>query len=183
MVTTGRVTAQIDTETPVAVDVIGIGAGVVDRLKELGYKVTGVNVGAAARYSNGKPMMDATGTFTYVNLRSYLWGMLRDSLNPDNPHALALPDDDRLIGDLTAPKFTYTSSGQIKVESKDEIRKRIGRSTDAADAVALGEYVNPNRPSVPQKVTPQVVHDNPFYGGMGEPVRRIYKYESDRGFY
>ncbi len=55
-----------------------------------------------------------------------------------NPDAIALPpDNDRLTGDLCAPKYTDTSDGKIKVESKDAIRKRLKRSTDGGDAVAL----------------------------------------------
>ena len=46
-----------------------------------------------------------------------------------------LPDDDRLIGELAAPKWTVHNGSVIVVESKDEIRKRLGRSTDRADAV------------------------------------------------
>lgn len=148
MQTAGRIAAQVRKTTPVGVDVIGIGAGVVDRLKELQYHVTGVNVASAALNWQGQPETDRTGTFQFVNLRSYLWWMLRDNLNPDNPDALALPADDILTGDLTAPKYTYTSKGLIKVESKDELRARLGRSTDAADALALAEYVNPRRPGV-----------------------------------
>ena len=49
--------------------------------------------------------------------------------------SLALPPDDLLIGDLVAPRYSVTSTGKIQVESKDEIRKRLGRSTDSGDAV------------------------------------------------
>jgi hypothetical protein len=43
--------------------------------------------------------------------------------------------DDLLIGDLTAPRWSVNSSGRIQIESKDDIRKRLGRSTDSGDAV------------------------------------------------
>lgn len=46
-----------------------------------------------------------------------------------------------MTGDLCTPTFSYTSSGQIKVESKDDIRKRIQRSTDGADALGLALYL------------------------------------------
>lgn len=151
MQTTGRaiVAAGGSKDVPIGVDVIGVGAGVVDRLKEQKYSVTGVNAASAAKDDNGQSYKDTTGTFEFINMRSYLWyGVLRWALDPDNPEPLALPPDDRMIGDLTAPKFSYTSKGQIQVESKDDIRKRLRRSTDAADAVALAEYVNPDRPGV-----------------------------------
>lgn len=140
MQTAGRVAARVDRDTPVAVDVIGIGAGVFDRLKEQGYNVNAVNAGEAARLPDGKPMTDASGELNFLNVRSALWWLMREALDPTNPDALALPPDDTLTGDLTAPKYGYTSRGQIQVESKDDIRKRIGRSTDAADALALALY-------------------------------------------
>lgn len=143
MQTAGRVAARVDKQTPVAVDVIGIGAGVADRLKELQYKVTGVNVSESATDEQNKPLKDSTGLLEFFNLRSYILWRLRDALNPDNPAALALPPDDKLTGDLTAPKYTYTSKGQIKVESKDELRKRLGRSTDGGDAVGLALFISP----------------------------------------
>lgn len=122
MQTAGRVAALVSGGIPAGVDVIGIGAGVVDRLKELGRNVTGVNVAQAARDKRGNPLKDTTDTFEFVNLRSYMWWLLRGNLNPDNSNALALPSDDKLTGDLVAPQYGYTA-GQIKVEAKDDIRK------------------------------------------------------------
>jgi hypothetical protein len=60
---------------------------------------------------------------------------MRERLDPSGGFLLELPPDDLLTGDLTAPKWRVTSGGRIQVESKDDIRKRIGRSTDSADAV------------------------------------------------
>lgn len=141
MQTTGRVAAIVDKRIPVAVDVIGIGAGVTDRLKELEYNVTGVNVASSAVDTRKQLLKDITDTFTFINLRSYIWWLMRDMLNPLNPDCIALPPDDDLTADLVAPKYVYTSTGQIKVESKDDIRKRLKRSTDGADAVGLALFV------------------------------------------
>lgn len=137
MQTTGRVVAKLgaNKSIPVGVDVIGIGAGVVDRLRELEYNVTGVNV------AEGTDETDQSGELGFANLRSAIWWRLRERLDPANDNLLALPDDDELIGDLTAPKYGYNSRGKIQVESKDEIRKRIGRSTDSADALGNAVYV------------------------------------------
>jgi len=134
MQTAGRVAATVGKNVRVAIDTIGIGAGVYDRLRELGYSVLPVNVAEATDAT------DSSGELMFVNLRSAVWWKLREALDPDNPNALAIPDDPLLIGDLTAPLWTYTSNGRIKVESKDDIRKRIGRSTDAADALALAYH-------------------------------------------
>lgn len=141
METTGEVILRVKDKTiHTLVDVIGIGAGVVDRLREQGYNVTGVNVGESAKDDYGRVLTDESGELKFANLRSLIWWMLRERLDPNGVDPLALPLDDRLTGDLTAPKWTVTSSGTIKVESKDEIRKRIGRSTDAADALGLALY-------------------------------------------
>lgn len=111
------------------VDVIGIGAGVVDKLRENGLTVSAFNA------SEGTKRRDRTGELGFTNVRSAAWWSLREQLDPAYGATLALPDDDMLIGDLTAPHWRVLSGGKIQVESKDDIRKRLGRSTDSADAV------------------------------------------------
>ncbi len=64
------------------------------------------------------------------------WG-LREALDLATDPKLELPPDDTLIGDLTAPHLSVTSASLIQVERKDEIRKRLGRSTDLLDAIAM----------------------------------------------
>ncbi len=108
------------------VDVIGIGAGVVDRLRELNRDVLPFN---AAEHTERK---DKSGELGFADVRSAAWWNLRELLESE---PIALPPDDELIGDLVAPKWRVMSGGKIKVESKDEIRKRIDRSTDNGDAV------------------------------------------------
>ncbi|HOL44470.1 MAG TPA: hypothetical protein PK659_09480 [Methanothrix sp.] len=113
------------------IDEVGMGSGVVDRLREqgLGHAVRGINTGERARDPE-----------RFANLRAELWWNLRELLNPDtraNPDPLQLPPDDELLADLTAPRYRYTSRGQIQIESKDEMRRRGVRSTDLADAVCL----------------------------------------------
>lgn len=130
MQTTGRAMAALGTSgaRPV-VDVIGVGGGVVDRLRELGITVDAFTAGASTDHK------DRSGEVGFVNCRSAAWWNVRELLDPAFGSQIALPDDDLLIGDLVSPKYKYTSKGLIQVESKDDIRKRIGRSTDSADAV------------------------------------------------
>jgi hypothetical protein len=117
---------------PVAVvDVIGVGAGVVDRLRELQRPVKPFN--ASAKVSPGDK--DRSGELGFFNLRSGGWWILRESLDPSYHPTLALPPDDRLTGDLAAPKWRVVSDGKIRVEEKEETKKRIGRSPDSGDAV------------------------------------------------
>lgn len=112
-------------EKPVKVyiDSIGIGAGVVDRLREMGFSfVEGVNV---ARSANDKER--------FKNLRAELWSELRDWLMQEMP--VQIPDDDELHGDLCGVGFKYNSNGQLQIESKDEMRARGMQSPDRADAL------------------------------------------------
>lgn len=140
MQTTGRVAGVLAGQGGIAiVDVIGIGAGVVDRLREQGHTVIAFNAGEGAAH-----LLDSSGELGFVNKRSAAWWHMREILDPANNVPVALPDDDLLVGDLTAPKWRVTSGGRIQVESKDDIRKRLGRSTDDADAVIQAFW--PERP-------------------------------------
>ena len=114
------------------VDVVGLGAGVVDNCRRAGYAVREVQSGGRALV---RPTPDgaAVSLYSFNNLRSQLWWELREALREGR---LAFDvDDPRLYEDLTAPRYSISGDRTIKVESKDEIKKRIGRSTDAGDAV------------------------------------------------
>lgn len=110
----------------VMIDAVGLGAGVVDNLIAQRYRVTEVISGA-------KPIEDRGDTFQFKNLRSQMWWHTREALRLGQ---ICLEvDDPRLREDLTAPRYVITGDRVVSVESKDAIKKRIGRSTDAADAV------------------------------------------------
>lgn len=117
-----------------AVDANGVGAGVCSRLRELDYAVLAFKGGETSAET------DTSGELTFANSRAASWWAVRESLDPANNPTLALPPDDDLIGDLTAPRIKYTSSGKIGIEPKDEIRKRLGRSPDSGDALAMALY-------------------------------------------
>lgn len=136
METTGRVKGIVDA-TPARrpiVDVIGIGAGVVDRLREQKVTVDAFNA------SEGSDRKDRSGELGFTNVRSASWWNLRELLDPAYGAVLALPVDDLLTGDLTAAHWRVMSGGKIQIESKDDIRKRIGRSTDDGDAVVMAVW-------------------------------------------
>lgn len=148
METTGRVVAVLrgsSSEPSQAgqaiVDVIGIGAGVVARLRELGYIVDAFN--AAERADS----TDFSGELAFANRKAEAWWGLRERLDPARGSMLALPPDDLLTGDLAAPRWRISSGGKVVVESKDDLRKRIGRSTDAGDAVVMA-FASRHRPAV-----------------------------------
>jgi len=111
------------------VDVLGIGAGVVDRARE----IRDVGARVIAFVAGGKTeLTDEAGEMGFVNCRSAGWWNLRILLNNDE---IDLPPDDNLTGDLTSCHWKAISGGKIQVESKDDIKKRLGRSTDDGDAV------------------------------------------------
>lgn len=112
------------------VDVIGVGAGVVDRMREQGRPVRPFNASGTA-----KGITDMSGEFKFRNLRAAAWWNLREMLDPSRGATLMLPDDDELRMDLTTPQWKVHSGGVIQIESKDDIKKRLGRSTDSGDAV------------------------------------------------
>ena len=110
------------------VDVIGVGAGVVDYLRNQGHDVEPFNA------SEGTDQTDASGEMKFKNMRSYAWWNMRELLEGE---PIALPPSDTLTGDLTAPKWKVMAGGRIQVESKEDIKGRIGRSTDDGDAVIM----------------------------------------------
>jgi hypothetical protein len=111
------------------VDVIGVGGGVVDRLRELKIAVVAFNASEATDHK------DRSKELGFLNKRAAAWWRLREMLDPAFGPELALPPDDLLTGDLTAPHWFVRSGAKIQIESKDEIKKRLGRSPDSGDAV------------------------------------------------
>ena len=120
-----RVAEAIDAWEPdeVLVDEVGIGAGVVDRLRELGHRVSGVNV--------GKPARDAEH---YSNLRAEGYWNLRQ-LFVDG--AIRIPPDNELIGQIAALRYHFNTLEQLVMEKKEDMRKRGVPSPDKADALML----------------------------------------------
>jgi hypothetical protein len=117
---------------PVIVDVGGgYGGDITLRLKENGIPYQGFNGAAAASSTTADGIR-------FVNARSEAWWRLREALNPDQEGGavIALPDDPELLADLTAPTIEVRING-IQIESKDNIRKRLGRSPDKGDAVVM----------------------------------------------
>lgn len=118
------------TDAIIRVDVIGVGSSVYDSLASQEVSVYGVNF---AEKSNAT---DQTGRLQMRNKRAEAYWKTRESLDPQTGDDLAIAPDNELLADLTAPKWKVTPSG-IQIESKEDIVKRIGRSTDCGDALAL----------------------------------------------
>lgn len=114
---------EADRPQEILVDSIGLGAGVVDRLRELNLPCRGINVSES-------PAMG----MTYRNLRAELWHKAKAWLEKRD---CRMPKDDKLISELATVRYSFTSSGKIQIESKDDIRKRGLSSPDLADAFVL----------------------------------------------
>lgn len=143
MQTTGRIKGILDAHGGKAfVDVIGIGSGVVDRLREMKDKNDRKYNVVAFNASEHTDFMDKAKEMGFINCRSGAWWHLRELLEPSSDSGIALPPDDMLIGDLVAPHWKVVSGGKIQVEAKDDIKERIGRSTDYGDAVVMAFFDN-----------------------------------------
>lgn len=127
-----KIAVRVTATSEVIIDSIGVGAGTLAQAKKLGLRASGF---VASERSTRK---DRTGTFGFVNKRAAAWWNLRELLDPDLGDGLSLPDDAELLGDLSAPTWREIAGGKIQIESKADIRKRLGRSTDVGDAVVMG---------------------------------------------
>ena len=116
--------------TAVFVDEGGVGGGVVDRLRELGAPVYGVHFGGSAQ----RPKR-------FFNRRSEIFWELRRLFDLE---AIAVPRDEELAGQLLGLRYDLSSSGQVRLEGKREMRKRGMPSPDKADALALAFLVPPS---------------------------------------
>jgi hypothetical protein len=135
METAGRIKGILEANPGAFVvpDVVGVGGGVVDRLREQNFQVDAFNASEASKKK------DRSGELGFYNRRAEAWWKVREALDPAFGPTLALPPDDQLIGDLTSPRWdTAGSRGLIKVEAKDDVRRRLGRSPDVGDAVVMG---------------------------------------------
>jgi len=125
-----------DATTVVNIDAVGVGASPYDIIRHaIGDKIWGISS------AEGTDELDVSGVFGFANVRALLWWRMREALDPVNGYDLALPPDRELFADLCAPRYKRTPRG-IQAETKDEIKKRIGRSPDKGDSAvyALAEH-------------------------------------------
>lgn len=126
----GQVIAQRRDLSPVHIDLIGWGASAYDFLVSNGIQTIGIN---GANKTLG---LSKEGGLRFVNHRAELWWRMREELDPNNPNPISLPRDNKLRGDLCAPKWKLATGG-IQIEGKDDIIRRLGRSPDRGDAVCM----------------------------------------------
>ena len=136
-----------------AVDVGGLGAGVYDRLVELirpeECEIVQVN--------SSETPLDA---LKYTNKRAEMWGEVRAWMEAQ---PASIPDSDELMADLTQIRYSYDSNNALRMEKKEDMKKRGFRSPDMADALGL------TFAKTVKKVTPMQVGQQwePADQGMG----------------
>lgn len=146
METSGRILRAVDefksmypqiNRVKIKTDDDGLGAGVTDRLKEvvaqerLNYEIIPIQNGSSAIEKD-----------KYYNKASEMWDVMREELDTNlscylqgKESTIQLPKDDKLIKQLSNRKYSVDSKGKIQIESKKEMKKRMGESPDRADAV------------------------------------------------
>lgn len=108
------------------VDDTGVGGGVTDRLKELGYNCIPINNASSANDSE-----------TFRDIKAEIYWMLRQAFIDGK---IKIFDRERLIKDISNIKYEYTSKGQIYIKSKKDMKREGLDSPDFSDALALAFY-------------------------------------------
>jgi hypothetical protein len=135
------------------IDGVGLGAGVVDYCRKRGLPVRDVVAGAKPFE---RPPGHPSHFFKFKNLRSQMWWEFREkvrqgkfSFNLRDAKGKEIPLPEKLVGDLAAPRYEISGDKMIEVESKDDIKLRLGRSTDDGDAVVMAAFDFPPAPRKP----------------------------------
>jgi hypothetical protein len=134
----GLCIAAMRDAAPIHIDVIGVGASPYDFLNSANQQVIGVNV------SEKSLATDKSGRLRFFNQRSEYYWKMREALDPSNNTGICLPPNKQLLADLCAPTWELSGS-VIKVESREGIINRIGRSPDWASAYMLALIDTPKR--------------------------------------
>lgn len=144
MQTTGRVQGALRDGAVPVVDSIGVGGGVVDRLRELDIPVLPYTGSA------GTSAMDRTKEHGFVNVRSAAWWHLRELLDPAFGSEVMLPPSELLLADLNTPTWGEKTGvpPKIFVEKKEEVNARLGRSTDDGDSVVMAFWADALRKEI-----------------------------------
>lgn len=122
------------------IDTNGVGAGVFDKVRRRGMSATPLNVGTRTS------LRDSSGQIEFYNIKAAATWKLREALDPAKNPTLCLPAEgteaEKLAAELSAPRWKTMAGGKMVIETKDEVRKRIGRSPDRGDAVVLANWLN-----------------------------------------
>jgi phage terminase large subunit len=156
MEVSGRAARLAFEERPesIAVDVVGLGSGVVDRLVELG-------IDGLAPFNGGE---SAHNRERFANRRAEVYWAMRERFRTGD---ISIPRDETLVEELAGLKYQHTSRGQIKMESKDEMKRRGMKSPDRADMLSMlfdSAFDGPSGPTEPRSREPS--HTEAFRSEM-----------------
>lgn len=130
----------LEQKQPIVVDATGVGSGVADRLAELGYNVVRYTGAASTK------AVSRDGQHGFTNVRSAAYWRLRELLDPANPpdERIILPPHSDLTADLTTPTWSEVTGlpPRYKVETKERLVERLGRSPDMGDAVVMAYWLD-----------------------------------------
>lgn len=126
----------------VNIDDTGLGGGVTDRLKEVKredrlQRLAIVPINAAEKIETDTKEGKEAAEY-YDNLSTHMWAVFRNLLREKS---IEIYDDSETFAQFSSRKYTVTSNGKIRIESKDEMKKRGLDSPDRADAVVLSTYL------------------------------------------
>ena len=116
------------------IDVIGIGSSPYDIARLQGLEPIAMDASAKSF------KRDRSAKLSFANKRAEWWWKFREALDPNYNPQITLPDNKDLIAELTSPMWSLTLRG-ILIESKEDIKKRLGRSTNLADAIVMAAYI------------------------------------------
>ncbi len=141
----GQVIAKAKPDA-VFVDGVGVGGGVVDRLRQLGHDIIDVNAGSSPDKENKE---------THLNKRVEMWDRMRQWLKGAD-----IPDDKDLLDDFIGIEYGFDNKMRLQLEKKEDMKKRGLSSPDCADAVSLGFYAHVMPKSEEYSLEPEVYYDS-----------------------
>ena len=156
----------------VAVDGVGVGAGCVNELLRLGAKVIDIQSGSSPMEIPGK-------VEDFNNLRSQMWWQARIDLESVDSD-LAIPYDEELFADLMSPKWE-TRNGKIIIQSKEELKKQLGRSPNKGDAFVYWNWVRKLRSIRPAVSGMKPKDEADKITGTKDPFKTSYRYSPKGG--
>lgn len=118
------------------IDIIGIGSSLYDSLYPMYNDVRAVNV------SNTSVYRDRSKKLKMRNVRAEIYWRMRDALDPIHGDDIALPPGNDIVADLCSARYTVSTAG-VQIESKKDIKKRLGRSPDKGESLLLSNYIQP----------------------------------------
>lgn len=159
--TAGRIVGVQRNGAPIGIDMTGgWGGAAAQALKTSEVDVTSVV------FSSVTGAVDQKTKIPFGNLRAEMYWNFREALDPNAGEHIALPPDARVLAEGSAPRW-FLRGGKIYVESKDDIRARLGASTDVLDAIVIawhirGRGIAKQQNGRPSRVAHQVAESNPF---------------------